>query len=670
MSDAEEVIFSLTVMINKEKSKVLFAESDSHFADILLSFLTLPLGRIMKVLKKHYGDDTPTIGSLNSLYHSLANLDSSHFWTEAAKLTLLNPTSSLEDEYQRLKLDICDYQPAEYFHCSNYRYHNKFPSVSMYYDHANICKFCGCKMSKEVFEKGSQAASSDGVFTIHTASFIISDDLQILPNEIGLLGIISILGITDTDKAEPIKVTFGFSEIMNLLKASLISQTPLSDLLLNKTRQMNSLTVESELETSINQIEKEENPNSKKMTLKVMIQKSTGKLLYAQAKEDFIEFLFSFLNIPLGGVEHLLAGKSCIKAINNLYQSTAELIDDEYFKTPDTKNRLIKPNLPHGCVSKKQILPLTEECLPAAYSDLTLFSCVKFPQGQGNYLERPRTYKVMDDLTVTPFCIVSILSRLNELKIPISDVKQLDLQIGLKEAFSWRRAQDEELGFMVNSLPIEQEESSAMGESQRHATNFGSDSNNRLPARHNNGGITDFHIGSARTETNAHRILANDELYLAPSDHPDNIDHSALLSNQRNAYKGDGFKKRLSKEEKARLKCEHCGGKGHLKADCFELVGIPDWYKKFKTEKGKGKSQAMMNTMDESRNDCGGSHKGFKQDHSTEPQTDVGRVIQAELAKHLSLYFGKNHRADTQMGEGHVNAANLGEVDLGESPID
>lgn len=47
MSDAEEVKFSLKVMINKEKTKVLFAESDSDFVDVLLSFLTLPLGSIV-----------------------------------------------------------------------------------------------------------------------------------------------------------------------------------------------------------------------------------------------------------------------------------------------------------------------------------------------------------------------------------------------------------------------------------------------------------------------------------------------------------------------------------------------------------------------------------------------------------------------------------------------
>ncbi|XP_057792668.1 uncharacterized protein LOC131009378 [Salvia miltiorrhiza] len=437
MSDAKEVEFSLKVMINKEKTKVLFAEVDSHFADILLSFLTLPLGRIMKILEKHYGDEAPTIGSLNTLYHSLANLDNAYFWTDGAKQTFLNPASSFEAEYERLKLDITDYQPARYFVCT---YGHRFRSVSMYYDSIKKCTKCHRDVfGEEVAEKGPQTASRDGVFTIHTTSFIISDDLQILPNETGILGIFSILGISDMDKAEPINVTFGFSEIMSLLKGCFISTTPFSDLILNKTRQANSVTVEPEAETSsLNQIENEHNPDSKKMILKVIIQKSTGKLLYAQAKEDFVDFLCSFLFIPLGGVEHLLGGKTPIKAINNLYQSTSDLVNDEYFKTPDMKNRLIKPNLIHGCTSKNNILPLAEECLPVEY--VSRFSCVNFPKGQGSYLEGPRTYKVTDDLTVAPFCIVSIVSGLNKQKIPISDVKEEELQIGLKEGLGILKA--------------------------------------------------------------------------------------------------------------------------------------------------------------------------------------------------------------------------------------
>ncbi|XP_057792651.1 uncharacterized protein LOC131009376 isoform X2 [Salvia miltiorrhiza] len=363
--DKKGATFSLKVMINKERTKVLFADSDSHFADILLSFLSLPLGRIVKVLEKHYGDEAPSIGSLSSLYRSLVNLDSSYFWTDGAKQTLLDPTSSLEHEYGRLKLDITDFQPAEYFYCIGlYQCSYRFRSVSIYYDHVKKCKFglCGGTMKIEVVKKGSEAAASrDGVFTMNTSSFLISDDLHIFPSETGLLGVISFLGITDMDNAEQIKVDLGFTEIMNLLKASLTSPTPLSDIILNKTTQL----IYSKFMVTQPHTTEEENPNnSRNLSLKVMIQQSTAHCIF----------------------------------------------------------------------------PLAEECLPAEYNDYLNSSSVKFPNGQGSYLKGSPTYHVADDLTVTPFCFASTLSSLKEQKISISDVKEVEMQIGLKEALSILKA--------------------------------------------------------------------------------------------------------------------------------------------------------------------------------------------------------------------------------------
>lgn len=42
-----------------------------------------------------------------------------------------------------------------------------------------------------------------------------------------------------------------------------------------------------------------------------------------------------------------------------------------------------------------------------------------------------------------------------------------------------------------------------------------------------------------------------------------------------------------TKEEKARMVCEHCQVPGHEMNDCFKLHGYPDWYKKLKEQKGK-----------------------------------------------------------------------------------
>jgi hypothetical protein len=52
MATAEEPTVELKVFVDKEKSRVVFAESGKEFVDVLFSFLTLPLGTIVRLLDK------------------------------------------------------------------------------------------------------------------------------------------------------------------------------------------------------------------------------------------------------------------------------------------------------------------------------------------------------------------------------------------------------------------------------------------------------------------------------------------------------------------------------------------------------------------------------------------------------------------------------------------
>lgn len=220
----KEVKFSLSVMVNKEKTKVLLAESDSDFVDVLLSFLTLPLGRIVKVLKKHYGEETPIIGCLNNVFNSVVNLESSHFWTDGAKLSLLNPKSSFDlSVWRRTKLEISDSLP-EFFYCKKCP-RSKFWSKSIYYD-KSICKMCGTKtMVRAVGSKLSLPDHYGGYFTRETTTFVITDDLQIVPNAIGLVQTINILNIKGIESAEQLNVTLGLDEVSLDLDLALLGSS-------------------------------------------------------------------------------------------------------------------------------------------------------------------------------------------------------------------------------------------------------------------------------------------------------------------------------------------------------------------------------------------------------------------------------------------------------------
>ena len=216
MSDAKKDIkFSLKATVNKKKGKVLFALVDSAFADVLLSFLTLPLGTIVKTLKKHHEDVLQEFGSLTSLYTGLANLDSVHFWGgEGAKSILLHPRSSFDDERQKLKLDISDSPPLEYFDCpKKCDSLARFESKSMYYDNPKCCRYCSSSpMIREVARNETQTVPCDEVFMEKTSSFLLTDDLHIVPDT-GLMKVATALGDIDMDEAETMIVTFGLHEV-------------------------------------------------------------------------------------------------------------------------------------------------------------------------------------------------------------------------------------------------------------------------------------------------------------------------------------------------------------------------------------------------------------------------------------------------------------------------
>ncbi|KAL1560807.1 hypothetical protein AAHA92_10979 [Salvia divinorum] len=431
MSDAKKDIkFSLKATVNKKKKRVLFAEVDGTFADVLLSFLTFPLGTIVKILKKHHEIIPQEFGSLTSLYTGLANLDSVLFWTEGAKSALLHPRSSCDAKRKRLKLDISDSPPLEYFNCPNKCRREVTLIQSMYFDSYH-CKQC---YGNPTMERQTQTVpcDDDEVFMKSASSFLITDDLHIVPNA-GLLQIASVLGVTDLDEAETMNVTFELHEVVKLLVFSLISMNPLSVIIFNAT-------LDCTKGTEFTANASNSNSNSKKMNLKLVVQKSLNKLLCAEAEEDFVEFLFSFLIIPLGGVEALLSHNSHVKAIDNLYKSAADLIHDKYFKNLDAKNWLMKPNITHGYISQNHIFPITEDSLGTHYTKGISLPSTNFPKGQGSYLKGPRAYMVTDDLTVTPFCVASILSSLGNQKIPVSDVEEVELQIGQKKGLSILKA--------------------------------------------------------------------------------------------------------------------------------------------------------------------------------------------------------------------------------------
>lgn len=177
MSNDEELKLYVTVFVDKKRSKVLFAEASSAFVDVLLSFMLLPLGKILKVLEDHNAGEAAAVGSLTTLYRGIVNLGDVHFRTELEKQKLLSPASHYDTESEKLSVNVF----------------------------------------KPVTSDPNSVETYEGVFTESSATFIITDDLRLIPNVMGsIMGTVRAIGIdaADNDNAEMLDVAFGSQEVI------------------------------------------------------------------------------------------------------------------------------------------------------------------------------------------------------------------------------------------------------------------------------------------------------------------------------------------------------------------------------------------------------------------------------------------------------------------------
>ncbi|XAR68867.1 hypothetical protein NMG60_11000271, partial [Bertholletia excelsa] len=243
---------SVGLIVDEEKNRVICAEAGNDFVDALFSFLTLPTGTVIRLLRDQRQQLTlqpADIGCLSNVYRSVETLSSDHLRTDACKDMLLRSRK----------------KPPKYFICPKA---NCYSSLS-YYANAR-CYFCGEMINRElsadsVLDCGSNADSEDGVFLRASTADVVSDDLKVTTRTpTALVELLCCLGITNINHVSERVMDVGLKE-------------------------------------------------------------SNGKVLYAQAKEDFVDLLFSFLTIPHGSVITCLGADSLLGCLDNLHKSVESL---------------------------------------------------------------------------------------------------------------------------------------------------------------------------------------------------------------------------------------------------------------------------------------------------------------------------------------------------------
>jgi hypothetical protein len=113
------------------------------------------------------------------------------------------------------------------------------------------------------------------------------------------------------------------------------------------------------------------------VTLKLLVNKDTNKVLFAEAGKEFVDVLFSFLTFPLGTIARLIEkessmGSLTIGCLNSLYHCV-ENLEEECLGTRITKDMLLQPanSSEFYCRTLKLNIDDTE---PTKY-----FLCTNFP---------------------------------------------------------------------------------------------------------------------------------------------------------------------------------------------------------------------------------------------------------------------------------------------------
>ncbi|CAN1269170.1 hypothetical protein LINPERPRIM_LOCUS13484 [Linum perenne] len=210
--------------------------------------------------------------------------------------------------------------------------------------------------------------------------------------------------------------------------------------------------------------------NKVKVALKLLIEKKSNKVVFAEAGKDFVDFLFSFLSFPVGTLIRLLSKDQMPGCMGNLYQSVEDL--DVTFMQPSTsKDSYLKPTLQKLCTTKSNLLSLDGVIgTPSTRNFYKCYKCStyvtdKFAQtcpncrgsmssgltfmgsdsvknvNEGEFVKSVICYMVMDDLQVKPLSPISIDTLFNKLNIQqAGSLEEKVVEIGIDEGLNLLKA--------------------------------------------------------------------------------------------------------------------------------------------------------------------------------------------------------------------------------------
>ncbi|KAM3389522.1 hypothetical protein ACQJBY_011579 [Aegilops geniculata] len=403
-SDGESTV-AVKLFIDKEKKMVLFAESDQDFVDVLFSFLTLPLGTIVRRLGKQ-----SQVGCLDELYKSVEDLGEDHFQTKACKTMLLSPRNAAAVHLDRLKVELDDIDQTWFYACKRHMgYFSSVPDVG--------CPFRGTL--DMTIRECSEKDTLDEIFVQSRTKFIITNDLQVAPSSTALMfSLMDKLGLQEQANIEEVVLQLNSNKMTSLLARALLTKQPLTGLYFDVPIMPDATTNVFQLpENLLAEQADEAEPMFKPIKMRIIQSKDGTSVLYAEVGHDFVDIFFSLLCIPIGSIIKAFGEWSPNGSIDNLYRS----VNKEACVKQECQSLLLSPKLPpfFGCSSN--VLQV-EELPPRSVAYYNHEVNPKEPVRGGTcraYIKKGSTnFIVTDDLHISNFSLANSLKAIRAAKIP------------------------------------------------------------------------------------------------------------------------------------------------------------------------------------------------------------------------------------------------------------
>ncbi|TXG49702.1 hypothetical protein EZV62_025577 [Acer yangbiense] len=203
-----------------------------------------------------------------------------------------------------------------------------------------------------------------------------------------------------------------------------------------------------------------------KMKLKLLVDKNSENVVFAEADKDFIDFLIHLLSLPVATAVRLLKEKTMdVGSLSHFYESLQNL-PDSYLKPNQNKYSLLNPRVPilsaaaaateisrtltsdgrefefdtikaytcASCISHMAVVPNLIcpkcECRPMNRE----LSYVNPPLKGGGFLKGLVSYFVMDNLEFMPMSTKMFVSLLNKFYVEdLSALEETEVEVGVEE---------------------------------------------------------------------------------------------------------------------------------------------------------------------------------------------------------------------------------------------